>query len=220
MRLRQKPWADSELLSNPLFLGECQNLRGIWSKYFENAHPLHLEIGCGKGQFAIGSALENPDINFIAMEKEERIICMALRAAKDAGLTNLRFVLKDAQELNEIFAPGELSRIYINFCDPWRSRGKWRKRRLTHGGFLAKYEELLQDGDLHFKTDSGELFYFTKYELEARKWHIYFETTNLHKDGICPIVTEYEQRFISKGMAIYSIKAGYTNEDRAGKAAF
>ena len=204
MRLRQKPWAEEELAQNPLYLPDVMAHKGRWARLFDNTNPIHLEVGCGKGRFVIESALANPHINYVAIEKEERIICMAARAAREAhAFDNLFFAVGMAEGLAEAFDKGEVSRLYIHFCDPWRSRGKWRKRRLTHANFLQIYEHILGNrGELHFKTDNAELFRFTIGELSARNWHI--EDNTAVKS---PIQTEYEQKFLALGLQIYRLTA-------------
>jgi len=210
MRQRAKPWANQEFDDNALFIDNPYANAGLWRENFANLQPIHLEIGCGKGRFVVQSALANPHINYIAMEKQEQIICMALRSARDVGLPpNLRFLCQDAEELADFFAPGELSRIYINFCDPWRARGKWRKRRLTHRNFLAVYEQLMGDcGEVHFKTDDAGLFRFSITEFEETGWQLANVTFDLHSsdfDG--NIKTEYEERFAATGKPICRLEA-------------
>jgi tRNA (guanine-N7-)-methyltransferase len=209
MRLRHKPWADKEFAENPLFVQNSLEHKGKWQALFAAEQPIHLEIGCGKGRFTVENALANPNVNFLAMEKQERILCMALRQGRDAGLPpNLRFFCDDAEYLPEMFAPGELSRIYINFCDPWRARGKWRKRRLTHRNFLATYENLMGSGQIHFKTDDKVLFNFSLEEFRDCGWHLENVTYDLHDSGWQGnIMTEYEEKFAGEGMKICRLEA-------------
>ncbi|MCL2396503.1 MAG: tRNA (guanosine(46)-N7)-methyltransferase TrmB [Defluviitaleaceae bacterium] len=208
MRLRQKPWADQEFAENPLFVPNPKEHKGTWRDIFANDNPIHLEIGCGKGRFVIENALAQPHINFLAMEKQERILCMALRSGRDADLPpNLRFFCQEAENLQDIFGPAELARIYINFCDPWRARGKWRKRRLTHRDFLAVYQTIMGGGQVHFKTDDEVLFNFSVTEFKETGWRLDNVTTDLHNSGAGNIMTEYEARFAAKGMKIYRLEA-------------
>jgi len=214
MRQRAKPWADQELDTNPLYIENPYSRAGRWREVFSNDNPIHLEIGCGKGRFVVESALANPHVNFVAMEKQEQIICMALRHASIVGLPqNLRFLCQDAEELADFFANSpenaELSRIYINFCDPWRARGKWRKRRLTHRNFLAVYKNLMGDaGEVFFKTDDAGLFRFSVAEFEETGWLLSNVTFNLHSSGFGGnIMTEYEERFAAGGKPICRLEA-------------
>jgi tRNA (guanine-N7-)-methyltransferase len=211
MRLRTKPWADKEFAENPMYIQNPRQLQQRWQGLFGNENPIHLEIGCGKGKFIVENALRHPNINFLAMEKFEKIICMALRhAGQRAAVPNLYLFCDDARDITEIFSPGELSRIYINFCDPWRARGKWRKRRLTHRGFLAKYESIMTPAkEIHFKTDNVTLFNFSLAEFEETGWQLRNVTYDLHGSG-CPdnIMTEYEEKFAAQSLRICRLEAG------------
>jgi len=214
MRQRAKPWADHELDTNPLFIESPYSCAGRWHEIFGNDSPIHLELGCGKGRFAAENALAHPHINFIAMEKQEQIICMALRHASTAGLPpNLRFLCQDAEELTDFFSitqeNAELSRIYINFCDPWRARGKWRKRRLTHRNFLNTYKSLMGNtGEVFFKTDDVGLFRFSLAEFEEMGWQLSNVTFDLQNSGYAGnIMTEYEERFATEGKPICRLEA-------------
>ena len=212
MRLRKKPWADKELAENPMYIPNPRELKSRWQGLFGNNSPIHLEIGCGKGKFIAENALRQPNINFLAMEKFEKIACMALRrAGKTAHLPNLYIFREDAEDITEIFSSGELSRIYINFCDPWRARGKWRKRRLTHRDFLAKYESIMTQANpkqIHFKTDNVPLFDFSVTEMEETGWLLQNVTYDLHNSGYADnIMTEYEEKFASQGLRICRLEA-------------
>lgn len=208
MRLRQKPWADKELSQNQMYIPIPKNLKGAWHNHFNNNNPIHLEIGCGKGKFIIENALNNPDINFIAMEKFERILCMALKAAALHKLSNLYFFKEDAYNIEDLFDSDELSCIYINFCDPWRARGKWRKRRLTHRDFIKRYENVMTTRQIHFKTDNAVLFNFSIDEFKEMGWQLKNITHDLHNSDIQGnIMTEYETKFTNNNMAICSLEA-------------
>ena len=209
MRLRQKPWADKEFSENPRFISHPEKMRGMWADLFEKQTQLHLELGCGKGKFIIENAQKNPNINFLAMEKQERILCMALRSAREADLPkNLYFFCEEAENLDKIFDLGELSRIYINFCDPWRAKGKWRKRRLTHRNFLDIYGRIMKNGQIHLKTDNIGLFRFSVAELEDTGWDIAALTYDLHSSNHTNnIKTEYEEKFSALGTPICKLIA-------------
>ena len=131
-------------------------------------------------------------------------------ASGGATLGNVRFVLGEAATLEEIIAPGEISRIYINFCDPWMRRKKWAKRRLTYRSFLDMYKKLLNvQGELHLKTDNSGLFEFSANELIDCGWKLKNLTLDLHKSHWAEgnVMTEYEAKFASKGMPIYRLEA-------------
>ena len=170
--------------------------------------PLHLEIGYGKGQFVTTLASQHPEINYIAMEREEIVGLVAMEKAVAAGLTNVLFLIDDAALLSDIFEPGEIDRIYINFCDPWHKHRHY-KRRLTYRQRLQTYLTLLSpEGEIHFKTDNEPLFRFSLGEFDFCMKRI-FTTEDLHSSPLAKenIMTEYETFFSSKGMPIYSIHA-------------
>lgn len=212
MRLRKKPWADKEFEINERMIENPEQMKGKWREFFGSDNPIHIEIGCGKGQFISKLSIENSNINYIAVEKQKLVIVTALRKARlmEAG-DNLRFICADVSTLNEYFEEGEIERIYINFCDPW-PRKKWAKRRLTHKNFLSVYERLFPEGgEINFKTDNRGLFEFSLNEIEARKeWRMENISLDLHNSEFeGNIMTEYEEKFSSKGMPIYRLEAYY-----------
>lgn len=176
---------------------------------FSESRPLHLEIGCGKGNFAVGMSALHRDINFIAMEKIADVACLALEkaeAARDMRNDNLRFIIGDAKDLTEYFPEHCLDCIYLNFSDPWPKSGH-AKRRLTYRSFLEIYKRLLKDGGtLKLKTDNEGLFDFSLEEFEGFGARIEWMTRDLHasemNDG--NVMTEYEKNFSDKGQPIYS----------------
>jgi tRNA (guanine-N7-)-methyltransferase len=177
--------------------------------YFTTARPLHLEIGCGKGDFAVGMSEQNPDCNFIAMEKVPDVACLALEKAMRRAENrpdNLRFLIGDARNVAEWFPAHSVDCIYLNFSDPWPKSGH-AKRRLTHRGFLEMYKKLLrEDGMLKFKTDNQGLFDFSLEEFDAMGMTRVFETRDLHSEAIADdnVMTEYEKNFSEKGFTICS----------------
>ncbi|MBO5274345.1 MAG: tRNA (guanosine(46)-N7)-methyltransferase TrmB [Clostridia bacterium] len=171
--------------------------------------PYELEIGCGKGSFIVELARRNPDRNYIAVEKISDVILLAMEKAKAAELTNVRFLIGDAGTLTEVFKKGDISRIYLNFSDPWPKAG-YAKRRLTHRGFLEKYKSILtDDGEIHFKTDNRVLFDFSLEEFEACGFALRNVTNDLHNSPYNEgnIVTEYETNFSAKGFTINRVEA-------------
>lgn len=212
MRLRKKPWADKEFEINDKMIEEPKGLKGKWRDFFGNDNPIHVEIGCGKGQFISKMSLKNPNINYIAVERQRIVIASALRKSREMAVgNNLRFMCVDVCELMEYFEPNEIDRLYINFCDPW-PRKKWAKRRLTHKNFLAIYEKLFENGgEINFKTDNRGLFEFSLNEIEAQKdWRMENISLDLHNSEFeGNVMTEYEEKFSSKGMPIYRLEAYY-----------
>lgn len=175
---------------------------------FGVGRPLCLEIGCGKGAFACGTAAAEPDINLIAMERVPDVACIALeRAAADSlnrPADNLRFIIGNAQNLAEWFPEHCLERIYLNFSDPWHKSG-YAKRRLTHTGFLEMYRRILKPGGtLHIKTDNTALFDFSLEQFAEAGLTLSFVTRDLHSSERAAgnIVTEYETSFTEKGVPI------------------
>ena len=140
--------------------------RGSWRSLMPAARELHLEIGCGKGKFTVEMAELHPDVLFIAVERVREAMVLAMEKAIAMGLKNVFFLSVDAVALDQLFAPGEADRIYLNFCDPW-PRSKNAKRRLTYHSFLEKYRSVLRpDGEIHFKTDNAGLFAWSLEEFE------------------------------------------------------
>jgi len=207
MRARKKKWAPDVLASNPRIIRDAESYAGRLGQYFNNDNPIHLEIGCGKGRFAAESSRLNPDINYFAMEREAVILAAAARQAQERGAHSLAFLLLDADVLLKYFRPGEISRLYINFCDPWPGKKKRAKRRLTHEKYLSMYQQL-QIPELHFKTDNRPLFEFSIESLSAQKWLIKNVSLDLHASEMEDnIKTEYEEKFSAKGFPIYRLEA-------------
>ena len=177
--------------------------KGHWKDLMPSATELHLELGCGKGRFTVETALQNPQVLVIAVEKVADALVIAMERAMELNLSNVFFMVGDAALLPEYFAPGEVDRIYINFCDPWPSAGH-AKRRLTHRNFLALYRSVLRDdGCVEFKTDNAPLFAFSLPEFEAAGYRLSQVTDNLHGEGICGVMTDYETKFHAMGIPIH-----------------
>ena len=191
-----------------VWLEDAAYLRGNWRSLMPQARELRLEIGCGKGRFAIGMAEQHPDVNFIAVEREEGALIMAAERCQQQPLLNLRFVSFDAAELREVFAPGEVDRIYLNFSDPWPPN-RQRKRRLTWRAYLEVYDEILrQQGDLCFKTDNQRFFEWSLQEICQFGWLIQNISLDLHNsDFEGNVMTEYEEKFSAEGYRIYRLEA-------------
>ena len=168
---------------------------------FSNDNPAHIEIGAGKGRFITELSVKNPNINYIAFEKNSDIIAVA--AAKAENNPNLRFINADAEILERIFSENNIARIYLNFSDPWPKNG-YRRRRLTHRRFLEKYKFILNNtGEVHFKTDNRKLFEFSLLEMAEFNMKFNLVTFDLHKEH--PennILTEYEEKFSQMGTKI------------------
>jgi len=170
--------------------------------------PLYLEIGCGKGRFVTTLAAAHPECFYLAVEREKNVLLLAMERARAAGLSNLRFLSCDAARLVDLLPQSSVSRIYLNFSDPWPPK-RQAKRRLTHRNFLAIYEQLLPvGGEVHFKTDNRGLFEFSLGEISAtRDFLLKNITLDLHASGLDNVMTEYEERFSSQGLPIYRLEA-------------
>ncbi len=198
MRARKKKNTSARLKRHSCYIAD---------KISPSQRPLFVEIGCGKGKFACGVAEKN-DCDFYALEKVEDVAVMAIEKASSLGLDNLKFVLADAEDLQNLCSPGIVDVIYLNFSDPW-PRNKNAKRRLTYRGFVKIYMRLLKPGGvIQFKTDNKKLFDFSVKEFLACGLDLFDYTENLHESGIYnEEMTEYEQRFSDLGQPIYHVKA-------------
>ena len=209
MRVRKKKNGQARIdACSELLIRNIEDLRNGYDGIFDEKRPVHLEIGCGKGNFAVGMAKKYPDINFIAMEKVADVCCVALEKASasrdERENDNLRFLIGDARTLEENIPESSLDCIYLNFSDPWPKSGH-AKRRLTHRGFLQIYARALKaDGILRFKTDNVGLFDFSLEEFEAFGAEILWQTRDLHASdrNADNVMTEYETAFSSKGVLI------------------
>ena len=176
--------------------------KGFWRELKQDARALWMEVGCGKGKFTAETAQANPDVLLIAVERCREAMVVAMEKARDMGLTNVFFIDMDVANMEEIFAPGEIDRLFINFPDPW-PRKKNAKRRLTHRSFLEKYSHVLrQGGEVHFKTDNAALFEYSLEEFAACGLEIRNLTRNLHEHGVMGIMTGYEEKFHALGTPI------------------
>lgn len=187
-----------------------EEYNGKWCEVFGNDNPIHVEIGCGKGSFVVGMAKMYPNVNFIAIEKVEDVIVMAMEKAIENEVKNVRFMDLDAERIEDFFEKGEIERIYLNFSDPWK-KNKQAKRRLTHKKFLDRYKKVLNSGDyIWFKTDNRKLFEFSLNSFCAEDFKLRNITLDLHNSGFeGNVVTEYEQRFVDLGQPIYRLEATF-----------
>ena len=182
---------------------EPQTLLGHWRERMPDCTALWVEVGCGKGKFTAETAQANPTVLLVAVERCREAMVVAMEKAQSMGLKNVLFIDMDVAEIESVFAPGEIDRLFINFPDPW-PRKKNAKRRLTHRGFLDKYCRVVkQGGEFHFKTDNAPLFAFSLEEFAACGLTVKNVTDNLHKDGVTGIMTGYEEKFHALGTPIH-----------------
>lgn len=184
---------------------------GKWHDIFENDNPIHIEIGTGKGNFIIGKAISNPNINFIGIEKYDSVIARALEKIPE-GLNNLKMIRMDALNIENVFKK-EIEVIYLNFSDPWPKK-RWYKRRLTSSLFLKKYDLIFKNNKCIIqKTDNTSLFEYSICSLSQYGYVIEDISFDLHNSGIeGNIMTEYEAKYSKKGNPIYYLKAVKSTE--------
>ena len=215
MRLRNVPGADAYLTAHPLVIKNETRYRGTWKETFQNPeNPIHIEIGMGKGQFLLTLAKENPSINYIGIERYSSVLLRALERFDNdeeyKDVNNIRFICMDATNLPEVFAVGEIDKIYLNFSDPW-PKARHAKRRLTSKQFFERYDKILAfDGVVEFKTDNRELFDFSLEQVELAGWVLLAKTSDLHNDPTLSrgnVMTEYEEKFSGQGHPIHKLIA-------------
>lgn len=219
MRLRKKPWIEEAIkeYKDFLFLETPKDKRGVWSKCFKNnENPLHVEFGTGKGRFILGMSLNNPEINFVGMEKQEGVIYYAGKkiAESETEINNVRLILGDVSEIEEVFGKEEVDCIYLNFSDPWPKKRHF-KRRLTYRDFLNRYKKILKkDGKIVFKTDNRGLFDFSLDEFKEMGWILSDVTYDLHSNPVeGDVETEYEEKFSRKGNTVCRLVARRPREE-------
>lgn len=209
MRMRTKKWAKPELEVCPFCIKEAFRLRGNWRKNFADPQaPLYVEFGCGKGGFMAQLALQNPKVNFIAVDMISDMLGCARRnianlyAENGREVDNVKIAIHNLEFADTLFAPEDsIDRIYINFCNPW-PRPRHFKRRLTHSQQLEKYRTFLKDGgEVRFKTDDMPLFKDSVKYFEESGFEITYITEDLHNSGFTDnIVTEHEKMFTEEGI--------------------
>ena len=205
MRLRNIPGAREIIENSPLVIKEAEKTKGLWKELFGNDNPIHIEVGMGKGRFLMTMAEQNPEINYIGIERYTSVLLRALQKMEEHPLPNLVFLCMDAAGLLQVFEEEEVARIYLNFSDPW-PKDRHARRRLPSREFLARYDKILtKDGRLEFKTDNRALFDFAVEELAPAGWKAEKITYDLHADAEMMrgnVMTEYEERFSSIGNPI------------------
>ena len=207
MRLRRKPWIDEAIKDYASFvhLEHCEEYKGRWRDLFERPEqPLWVELGTGKGNFISQMAQLHQEINFIGIEIQVGVLYYAGKKCEAAEVNNVHLLRFDVARLEDIFAPGEVDRFFINFCDPWPKK-RHAKRRLTYRDFLDRYARLLaKGGRIDFKSDNAGLFEFTLGEFTERQWTLSEVTYDLHhSDIVNEAMTEYEAKFSAKGQPIF-----------------
>ncbi|KNZ43054.1 tRNA (guanosine(46)-N7)-methyltransferase TrmB [Acetobacterium bakii] len=210
MHIRSKPWARPELEACGFFQANPLEHRGQWQQVFKNNHPLHMEVGCGKGTFMAELGSQNPCINYLTIDLIDGVLGWANRniqtvyAKKDQPIDNIQLMSWDIERIDMLLAPEDgVERIYINFCNPWPLR-KHQKKRLTHPKQLRKYQALLsKNGEIHFKTDSDALFEDSIAYFKESGFTIKTLIPDLHaSDYPGNIETEHEKMYAAQGIKI------------------
>lgn len=212
MRLRNVKGSREAIADSEYTFNDFQNYKGKWNEVFGNDNPIRIEIGMGKGKFITELAMQNPNINYIGIEKYSSVLIRAVEKRKELEIDNLIFIRMDAVEICDAFEKGEVDRIYLNFSDPW-PKDRHAKRRLTSRQFFERYDVILkEDGIVEFKTDNKGLFEFSLEEINETKFKIDAHTFDLHGDKeneiyIGNVMTEYEEKFVGLGNKICKLVA-------------
>lgn len=209
MRLRNVTGSKEAIAQNEFVVHEPEQHKGKWHALFGNDNPIHIEIGMGKGKFITTLALQNPNINYIGIEKYSSVLIRAIEKRSEADCNNLYFIRFDAENICDIFDTDEIDRIYLNFSDPW-PKDRHAKRRLTSKEFFGRYHNFLKkDGYVAFKTDNRTLFDFSLTEVEEAGWTLKDVTFDLHHSEYVTgnVMTEYEEKFSAMGNPIHRLVA-------------
>jgi len=201
MRLKHIKGSEEIVENSKVVIKNPEQYKGKWNTVFNNNNKIHLEVGIGKGSFLINHAKNNPDINYIGLEKYPSVLLSAIKIVEEENIKNIKIICTDATNINNIFYK-EISMLYLNFSDPWPKK-RHEKRRLTSEKFLKKYDTIFKRFKIiKQKTDNDDLF---NYSIESFKNHGYFilkKNTNYFDK----IRTEYEEKFIKKGKNINYVK--------------
>ena len=231
MRIRFKPWARKELETSPFYINNPKDYKNKWKTAFENNNEIILELGCGKGNFISQASIQNPNINYIAIDLVDAMLGIAKRnievaykirktmnkeeieneIEKQKNVKNVKLLRYDISNISEIFGKeDEIKRIYINFCNPW-PKGKHHKKRLIFDRNLLEYKNFLK-GEIYFKTDDDKLFKASLEYFENAGYEVISKTYDLHKEenfwkDQINIETEHEKMFTAEGIKIKALIA-------------
>lgn len=214
MRLRKKWWARPEIEKSNIFVENPSDSKGDWNNVFKNNNEIHLELGCGRGQFVTNLATKNRNINYIGVDLKDEVIVYAIRKVEKAeredksNIDNARFITMNIMGIADVFDENEVGKIYINFCNPW-PKARHNKRRLTHNNFLKEYKKFLKPkAEIWFKTDDKGLFEDSLEYFKESGFKVTYSTYDLHNSDFRENVkTEYEEKFSKMGMNIMFLTA-------------
>ena len=211
MRVRNRRGATELLEAHPQYvILNPADAKGRWQEIFGNDHPIHVEVGSGKGAFVSGMAKANPEINYIGIDIQKSVLSYALDKVLATDVPNIKLLWVDGSDLTDYFEEGEIDRLYLNFSDPWPKK-RHEKRRLTYQSFLATYQQILpENGEIHFKTDNRGLFEYSLVSFSQYGMKLKGVWLDLHaSDFKDNVLTEYEQKFANKGQVIYRVEAAF-----------
>lgn len=211
MRVRNRKGATELLEAHPQYvILNPADAKGRWQEIFGNNHPIHVEVGSGKGAFVSGMAKANPDINYIGIDIQKSVLSYALDKVLATDVPNIKLLWVDGSDLTDYFEEDEIDRLYLNFSDPWPKK-RHEKRRLTYHSFLATYQQILpENGEIHFKTDNRGLFEYSLVSFSQYGMKLKGVWLDLHaSDFEDNVLTEYEQKFANKGQVIYRVEAAF-----------
>ena len=211
MRVRNRKGATELLEAHPQYvILNPADAKGRWREIFGNDHPIHVEVGSGKGAFVSGMAKANPEINYIGIDIQKSVLSYALDKVLATDVPNIKLLWVDGSDLTDYFEDGEIDRLYLNFSDPWPKK-RHEKRRLTYQSFLATYQQILpENGEIHFKTDNRGLFEYSLVSFSQYGIKLKGVWLDLHaSDFEDNVLTEYEQKFANKGQVIYRVEAAF-----------
>ena len=211
MRVRNRKGATELLEAHPQYvILNPADAKGRWQEILGNDHPIHVEVGSGKGAFVSGMAKANPEINYIGIDIQKSVLSYALDKVLATDVPNIKLLWVDGSDLTDYFEEGEIDRLYLNFSDPWPKK-RHEKRRLTYQSFLATYQQILpENGEIHFKTDNRGLFEYSLVSFSQYGMKLKGVWLDLHaSDFEDNVLTEYEQKFANKGQVIYRVEAAF-----------
>jgi len=206
-----------QVSSHEIRSGQPFAMKGRWNEqFFRNTNPIVLELGCGKGEYTVALAEQNPAFNYIGIDIKGARMWTGAKASQARGLTNVGFLRTNIEMIAHFFAPGEVQEIWLTFPDP---QMKKVTKRLTATNFLANYGKFLKPGGLiHLKTDSPFLFTYTRVMVELNRFPVQVLIEDVHAlappDPVLSILTYYEQQWISRGLTIKYIQFELDHTDK------